>query len=1186
MIDKGPTNYYKPNLRMRLLFILALTLLSFAVKAQENNSLLWEISGNGLQETSYLYGTMHVSKKIAFRLDDVFYDALNSSKIIALESDPNTWLDDENAMGFSFGESFMTKGFYTNAFALSHPEKDELAAYIGFDDQMVNGILYRTDEYSQNFEEDTYLDMFIYQAGVKFGKPIVALEDLEESSILVGRASFNSYKEKPAEWLQKRMQQKDYVQLVQDAYRERNIDLLDSIDQALYTDHYLKNMLYIRNENMVIKLDSILRTAKVFTGIGAAHLPGKKGVIELLRAKGYTLKPLTSKSTPKGLHLKSEIEKTIFNTNYSKQKVDDELFSIALPNKLYPVAEFSNTFYISPDLANGSFFTANRIPLFSYLNDHKKYTIDAIDALLFENIPGKIIEKKPISKNGFKGLDIKNQLKNGEYQRYQIFVTPLEIIIFKMGGHNDYVKQYGDTIFNSIQFKTFDTTQNKVSSTYNDFEVDMPSYYTFTNTSRTGNRLIQGFDSINNTYRFLKKVTLHDYNFIEEDTFELKEIQNRFYKKLKLKETYNPFVKNSLKSYAVIDTLSTNKVHLFTTLSGEDYYLLGMVTKDSTEALAYFNSLRLSKSKYEETFKKVKDTALFFTTVSNVKPPQFVVNSNGFKKKDIKEYNAYSKQTIYQNKNSEAITVQLNKAHDFLMFPSIDSIWSLRKKIYANKTFKITGEFSTKSPEGYEELQLTLTDTASTRGILIKNVLKDGLLYELKAVIDTITRPNTFITEFYDNFTPFDTVIGKSILVDKTPDFFKALRTNDSIALSGYPLINFDNKHIDSLKYYISKFEFKESQKIIQAYLIQKLAAIDNGEILRFYSNFYEKSYDNSVAQTKILQAIAQKKTSESAQQLLDLMAVDLPLVSSSFEIYQIFKPYIDSLTLAKKLYPEILDYSSIEEYKSPIFSLLAKLKSEQIIRPKIYKKYKNQILSDAKIQLKRELGKTNNRNLKGSYFNNLSGAKNTAILEDYVQLLHPFIKEKEVKLFFDKLDLVTDPEIQTTKAALLANEENFINSDKLNDLAEDLESRNLLFEKLEAKEQISVFPVAYKTQQLLAEAQLFENENLESPLDSIQFVSENNIKHRGKEYISYAYKYRKSEDYDKNFKMYIAVYEDNNKLHSKPFYKNNGYRIEDTDTDEEILEVVIEEFLLKDRKRAEVFRENQDNGFGGYYDY
>ena len=1161
---------------MRLLLNFFLLLISVGVYAQEKNSLLWEISGNGLEQSSYLYGTMHVSKKIAFRLDDVFYEALAQSEIIALESNPNTWLDTDMTMGFNFGESFLTKDFYSRAFELSHPEKDEIAAYLGFDDQMVNGILYRTDEYSQNFEEDTYLDMFIYQAGAKFGKPIVALEDIEESSILVGRASFDAYKEKPAEWLQKKLQ---HVQLIQDAYRERNIDLLDSIAQGLYTEHYLKNMLYIRNENMVKKLDSVMQKAKVFTGIGAAHLPGKQGVIELLRTKGYTVQALSSKTGPNGSLLKSKFETKVFQNRYTQQSVGDALFSILLPSKLYPVAEFSNTFYISPDVTNGSFFSANRIPTFSHLKNNKAYTLDDIDELLFENIPGKIIQKTRISRNGVEGIDVKNILKNGAHQRYHIYMTPLEIIIFKMGGHDDYVKQYGDTIFNSIQFKSGTRKVQKANSAFKDFEVDMPSYTSFPNVSRSGNRLIQGFDSIHNTYRFLKKVTLHDYNFIEEDTFELKQIQRRFYKKLNLKENYNSFKNNHLKSSAVLDTLDDKKLYLYTTLQGEAYYLLGMVTADSTEANSYFNSFQRTKPIYPEKFEKIKDTALYFTTMSNVKPPPFVVNSNTFNKKEIKAYNGYNKKTVYQNKNSEAIAVQLNKAHDFLMFPSIDSIWALRKKLYRDKTFQIIHEVSNTSSKGYHELQLTLVDTASTRGILIKNVLKDGLLYEIKAVIDTTAKPSKFITDFYDHFTPMDTVIGKSLLADKSPEFFKALRNNDSIALNGYPFIHFDAKHIDSLKYYISQFEFKEAQKPIQAYLIQELAEIDTAESIEFYRNFYAQSYNNSTAQAKVLQAIAQKKTPKAAQQLLDLMAVDLPLVSSSFEIYQIFKPYMDSLPLGKKLYPKILDYSTIEEYKSPIFSLLASLKSEKMIKPKIYKKYKNQILNDAKIQLKRHLGKTPKRN-NNSYFNALSSANNTVVLEDYIQLLYPFVREKEVRLFFDKLNLVTDADLQTTKAALLAAGGNEENSKNLIALAQALESRNLLFKKLESQGQLAAFPVAYKTQKSLAEAQLFENENLVAGLDSIQFIAQKRIQYRGKTFTGYAYKFRKHEDYTKNFKMYFAVYENTKKLQAKPFYKNNGYRIEDTDTDEEILSVVIEEFMLRDRKRAEVYRKNQDHNF------
>lgn len=1169
---------------MRLFLSLFFVVSCFLSNAQEKNSLLWEISGNGLLQSSYLYGTMHVSKKIAFRLDDVFYEALNSSEVIALESDPNTWLDNEDTMGFAFGESFMTKGFYTDAFKIENPKKEEISNYLGFEDQMINSILYRSDENSQNFEEDTYLDMFIYQAGKKFGKPIIALEDIEESTALVGRASFNSIKDKPAEWLQKKMQQEEPLQMLQDAYRERNINLLDSIDKGMYTAYYLQNMLYTRNSNMATKLDSTIKNAKVFAGIGAAHLPGEHGVIALLRKKGYTVKALTSKSSQKGTSLKERFEEKIKEHKYTRQSVDDSLFTISLPNKLYPIAEFSNTFYISPDLANGSFFTVNRIPTYSFLKKDATFTIEDIDKLLFENIPGKILEKNKIIRSGFEGIDVKNLLKNGEHQRYQIFVTPLEIIIFKMGGHGAFVKQYADTIFNSIEFKNSDNTLKNISSIYADFEVEMPSNYAFTNTKRAGNRFIQGVDTKNNTYRFLKKATLHDYNYIEEDSFELKQIQHRFYQDLELKPIYKEFNSINLQSFAETDHLSNKKLHLMTQIKGDEYYLLGIVTSNPEEANRYFNSFKIKLPKYHETFSTVKDTALFFTTISPVKPPKFVVNSNGYTKKEIKPYNAYNKRSVYQNKNNEAIAVQLNKSHDFLMFTSIDSVWALRKKLYAQKRFTITHEKISYNPKGYSELQLTLTDTASTRGILIKNILKGGALYEIQAVIDTISKPSKFIKEFFDNFQPLDTLIGKDILLDKTNQFFNALRNNDSIVLNGYPFIQFEKKHIDSLKQIITEFDFKENQKNIQSYLIERLAAIDDTEAIDFYSDFYQKSYNNSSSQTKVLQAIAKKSTSESAQQLLDLMSIDLPLASSSYEIFQIFKPYMDSLPLAKKLYPEILDYSAIEEYKSSILSLLAKLKAEGLIKPNSYKKFRKQMLNDAKIQLKRELGKTNNRKTN-PYYDNIFAGKRSSVLEDYVQLLQPFAQEKEMQLFFEKLDLLKDPDIQTTKVALLATKPNAIKTEELTDLASAINSRNLLFLKLKEAGKLALFPSRYKTQKQLAESQLFERKNFENEKDSILFVAEKEITYRNKQYIAYIFKHRDGSDYDKNFKMYISVYEETSKLAGKPFYKNSGYRIEDTDTDEEMVAVVIEEFLLRERPRAEVYRPNQGNNFG-YYDY
>lgn len=111
-----------------------LLLFSLFTKSQENNSLLWKISGNGLEKDSYLYGTMHVSQKIAFHLDDVFYQSLLKSDFVALESDPSLWLDNmfESNELFKNFRSLNSRGnnFYTNSFKPFLPKPEELMFFI------------------------------------------------------------------------------------------------------------------------------------------------------------------------------------------------------------------------------------------------------------------------------------------------------------------------------------------------------------------------------------------------------------------------------------------------------------------------------------------------------------------------------------------------------------------------------------------------------------------------------------------------------------------------------------------------------------------------------------------------------------------------------------------------------------------------------------------------------------------------------------------------------------------------------------------------------------------------------------------------------------------------------------------------------------------------------------------------
>jgi uncharacterized protein YbaP (TraB family) len=53
-----------------------------------------------------------------------------------------------------------------------------------------------------------------------------------------------------------------------------------------------KWLLDVRNENWAVKMPNIMKDKSTFFAVGAAHLLGEQGVINLLRKKGYTVKPI------------------------------------------------------------------------------------------------------------------------------------------------------------------------------------------------------------------------------------------------------------------------------------------------------------------------------------------------------------------------------------------------------------------------------------------------------------------------------------------------------------------------------------------------------------------------------------------------------------------------------------------------------------------------------------------------------------------------------------------------------------------------------------------------------------------------------------------------------------------------------------------------------------------------------
>ena len=319
--------------------------------------------------------------------------------------------------------------------------------------------LYRTYNQGADFEEDTYLDMYIFQTGCKLGKKLTGVENFDESEKLVAQAYKDAAKEKRTRNYDYNYDDVKSPFSIEDAYRKGDLDMLDSLEGKQFNSKvFLEKFLYKRNEIQANSIDSIIKSkTSLFVGVGSAHLPGKRGVIEMLRSKGYTLRAV--KMGERDGSQKDAIDKLRVPVNFKTVTADDKAFSVEIPgDKFYSFNRFGdlNTKQYA-DMGNGAYYVVSRIKTNGLLlGDDANVVYKKVDSLLYENIPGKILKKSAITKNGYKGFDITNRTRRGDIQRYNIFVTPFEIMFFKISGTSDYVLEGSEAsrFFNSINIAT------------------------------------------------------------------------------------------------------------------------------------------------------------------------------------------------------------------------------------------------------------------------------------------------------------------------------------------------------------------------------------------------------------------------------------------------------------------------------------------------------------------------------------------------------------------------------------------------------------------------------------------------------------------------------------------------------------------------------------------------------------
>lgn len=993
------------------LSILILVLLTYSGVRAQSNSLLYEISGNGLTAPSYIYGTMHVSDRIAFHLTDSFFIALKSADVIALESNPETWI--ENDFGnpdkspnnnyeydeMDYAYEYNQSDFYTTATKIEFPDANMYAGMFVDYSWLINGYLYRYDAQRTDYEEETYLDLFIFQCGKKLAKEVAALEGEQEVLKLLQKAYEPSKDEdEEKKYIEKKRMQEAFKddgmsisEQIDQAYRDGDLDKLDSLERVTSpSSQFHKYFIEERNVNMVNRLDSILRSGKVvFTGIGAAHLPGQRGALTLLREMGYTVKPVKGKISNKSAKEKNKIDGIHYAHTPKLQTATDSLFTVLTPGKLYSLTwNTINQYYLYPDMSNSAYYSVMRI---AHKGDIKQQSqqdilID-IDKLLFENIPGDITNKTPISlPNGYIGYDITSKTKRGNYMRFKLYVTPLETIVFKASGIGDFVIKSKEmqTFFSSINFKKNDANSwSTFQPKWGLFSVSAPNVRISAEVGEYSS--IQDEQSIvelqardNDGFYYLTGYYLNETSNFEEDSFELVQLSDMFTEQFK-KSNYTLVAdqfsnQNGYPAYTRTSKSNDSYVHTKVIINGPYYFLLAAFTEQASAPEKFLNSFQLSQFSYIKPFEFYIDTALDFT-VKTIVPKvdtlltideisygnYYPYTYNDEEEKEDISFISKSKVMLFSSEATpENILVRFHKYNKFYAQDDSKKFWASFDSVYANYNNYHISRRKFAEHDSLQELSFFITDTNSTRAIYRKFILKADVLFSLVTTIDTIKGPSLFVDAFYNTFAPGDSIKGRSIFTSTTDMFFEQLNSEDSVlrkqAINSLITVNLKNKDADDMMQFIQSPRFKTLKADDRATFIYQLGELKHPGIVPLLKTIYIAAGDTSMFQLAALRALSRQKSDTALAAFMELLYIETPLAKEGVTLDYLFYHFEDTIELSTKLFPALLDFISFPEYKTGIYSLLATIRSNDNITSKPHSALKKQILAEATAEYKRNM--------------------------------------------------------------------------------------------------------------------------------------------------------------------------------------------------------------------------------------
>ena len=1154
-----------------------------------------------MRKPSYLYGTMHISGKLAFQLGDPFYNCLQSADVVALELEPEEWLlalfSDPQIVQWLGTESFdegyydefdsdsplpQLKGYWNPGNGLSPHER--LQEVLLYEPDILNYLMFRygEGELSGDFEEDTWLDMHIYQTAKKMGRRTMGLETYAQSDAFIRKANAAEAEEGDMrEWDEGDIQNFEALnRQLEPAYRRQDLDFIDSLTRNATTAAFRKFILLERNKVFVQNIDSVLhREQSVFAAMGCAHLPGEGGVIESLRALGYEVSPISKGS--RNAKRRKEIDQRIYVRESIPFTSTDGLISLSAPSPMFHSrVNGESATWLCLDIANGANYTFSRLKSYNGITGFNSSDVLAmIDSMFYETVAGEIITKKAIKVGGYPGFDVTNRTRRGDYERERVIVMPDEIIVLKLEASGDKVKQgLGDSFFDSIKINEASSGSQLWQSTDGTVKVKLPSravcYDEISGLSTGSDFEVIATDPSTGTYYTVQRHVIESPEFLDEDTYELQRFLRAFCEDRNLDVVSSEYINHQGKLAIAAELRgaennvfsSEETVYAVLISSANSYIALSTNERDSRLRQSWLSEFSL-QSTVELDLQEYRNEEMCFSVQlpfipANSAPSAEAMMFNADLEVDPNSpFGTNASTVLSPPHHADAIRIDFQRYHEYSDGEDKASFRREKRELVLGLDMRMISERCDWNDQG-ADFEFVVGDTGTTKRFHHRMILHNKSFYHLSACYDSILGIPGWIKRAFESFQSTDTIFSFPHFDLRDNAYFEALTSADSSlrerALTITSEMDFSSQSAPRMRTLLKELPYFKGEDAlhIKSKLLSGLAVDSSSANIEFLVREFNEHPDSSEYQYEILLALLRMKTAKAWKSYARLVVEEPPIVFDEMGGSGC-ETLFDSVPLAAPLLPELMQLLAIDEYEESIYHLMAMAADSGLLPVRTYRFLVPQILVEARNELKR----LNSSAETGYGFS-------TDVLIDYCSLLNPVRNEKEVASFFSKA-------YNTKKGGLLIDLARFdlshgvaISDSLVARIARMNDQVHPLYMLLYEYGQSARMPLSSSARSALAQLYLIRQyESLDAKPDSVVLIATRSVEIKGRSLDVHYYKVHKPAS--EQWLGHILAFDSTDVANAWPLFLESDRNVV-LDIDEDAISELDREFLYMEELNRE----------------